>query len=190
MTRYDPDKHHHRSIRLRGFDYARPGAYFVTICTRERACLFGDVVDGALVSNEYGRVMGSCWQALPRHFPHVRLDAFVVVPNHVHGVIVITDLPLQPQWGRGEAFAAHASPLQGTKSGSLGAIVQSFKSVSTRKINQIRGTPGMPLWQRNYYEHVIRNEDEWNEIRTYIIENPRHWEWDENHPRLLPDTAS
>ena len=186
MTCYDPDKHHRRSIRLRGYDYARPGAYFVTICTRERECLFGDVVDGAMILNESGRVVESCWQILPRHFPHVRLDAFVVMPNHVHGLIVLTDFPSRPRLGgRGEALAANASPLQGTKPGSLGAIVQNFKSVTTRKINPIRGTPGMPLWQRNYYEHIIRNEDEWNEIRTYIAENPLRWELDENHPRRL-----
>ena len=158
MTRYDPEKHHRRSIRLPGFDYARPGGYFVTICTHERGCLFGDVVDGQMVLNEYGRVAESSWQSIPRHFSHVRLDAFVVMPNHVHGVIVIR--------GRGEAFAA--------------------KSVSTRKINRIRGTPGIPLWQRNYYEHIIRDEADWNEIRSYISENPLRWELDENHPSRLP----
>jgi REP element-mobilizing transposase RayT len=102
----------------------------------------------------------ACWQAVPSHFPNVVLDEFVIMPNHVHGVVVITDCSSQPRWGRGEALAVNASPLQGTKPGSLAAIVQNFKSVSTRKINRIRGTPGLPLWQRNYYEHVIRSEDE------------------------------
>ena len=98
MTRYDPEKYR-RSIRLRGFDYARPGAYFVTICTRDRQGTLRDVINGAMILKEYGRIVGSCWQALPRYFPHLRLDAFVVMPNHVHGVIVITDLPPQSRWG-------------------------------------------------------------------------------------------
>jgi len=189
MARYDPQKYHRRSIRLPGFDYARPGAYFVTICTYERECILGQIKDGIIIPSEYGRVVESRWHALPRHFPHVRLDAFVIMPNHVHGIIVLADSPSRPRSGRGEAFAANASPLQGTQPGSLGAIVQNFKSVTTRQINQMRGTPGMPLWQRNYYEHVIRNEDELNQIHTYIIENPRRWEWDENHPRRLPGTV-
>lgn len=156
MSDYNRDKHHRRSIRLREYDYARPGAYFVTICARERTCLLGDVTKGVMILNSYGQVVESCWQALPLHFSHVQGDAFVIMPNHVHGIIVLR---------RGEAFAANASPLQGTKSGSLGAIVQNFKSVTTRRINQMRGMLGTPFWQRNYYEHIIRNEDEWNEIR-------------------------
>jgi REP element-mobilizing transposase RayT len=98
---YDPTRHHRpfgraqgrRSIRLKGYDYASPGAYFVTICVRGGECLLGEVVDGEMQLNERGRVVGYYWGRMPRHFPHVELDAWVVMPNHVHGIIVITDRP-------------------------------------------------------------------------------------------------
>ncbi len=185
MTRYDPEKHHRRSIRLKGYDYARPGAYFITICTWQRECVLGEIEDGKMIPSEWGRIVDECWRAVPSHFPNVALDEFVVMPNHVHGIIVIQNDRDDDR--RGEAFCAfkNASPLQGTQPGSLGAIVQNFKSVSTRKINQMRGMPRMSLWQRNYYEHVIRHEDEWNQIRAYISENPLKWELDENHPSRL-----
>jgi REP element-mobilizing transposase RayT len=191
---YDSQKHQRRSIRLPGYDYSLAGAYFVTICTHERECLLGQVEDGAMLLSGYGRIVEQCWRALPHHFPGVELDAFVVMPNHVHGIIMIT-APC-----RGEAFArqkhamspgwvANASPLQsrpyGTKTYSLGAMVQNFKSVSSRRINQVRLTPGAPVWQRNYYEHIVRNEDELNSIRQYVLGNPTLWEKDENNPDRL-----
>jgi REP element-mobilizing transposase RayT len=191
MTRYDPEKHHRRSIRLRGYDYARPGAYFVTICTRERECLFGDAANGAMNLNEYGKIAYEEWirSATIRH--EIRLDEFIVMPNHLHGIVILTD-------GRGShsVGATGRSPLQpahepqtfrpGPPKNSLGSFIAGFKSATTQRINRIRGTPGMSLWQRNYYEHVIRNEDELNQIRTYISENPLKWELDENHPNRLP----
>jgi putative transposase len=186
------------SDKLLGYDYSWTGTYFVTICTHKRECLLGQVEDGAMVLSEYGRIVEQCWCALPHHFPGVELDAFVVMPNHVHGIITIT------AFGRGEALAkqyqtkspkwlANASPLQppqslrphGTKSYSLGAMVQNFKSVSARRINQARLTPGALVWQRNYYEHVVRNEDELNSIRQYVLGNPTLWEKDENNPNRL-----
>ena len=103
MPRYDPQRHHRRSIRLRGYDYTQPGAYFITICTRQRAPLFGRVVDGKMALNAWGRIVWACWREIPHHFPHVELDAFVVMPNHVHGVIFIVDVG-----------ATHASPLRDT----------------------------------------------------------------------------
>jgi len=110
-VRYDPEKHHRRSIRLRGYDYTQPGAYFVTIVTRNRECLFGDVVDGNVALNEYGHVVHACWKAIPDHFPNVTLDAFVVMPNHVHGIIVI-DFPVR---------AMHATAIVGAMHASVGA---------------------------------------------------------------------
>lgn len=128
--------------------------YFVTICTHGRELVFGEVVKGKIVVNEYGRVICACWEGISHHFRHVEVDTFVLMPNHLHGIVAIVDTPM----GRGEAFAdgnwcispdlpANASPLlpHGTQAGSLGAVVQNFKSISTRKINQIRGTPGAPL---------------------------------------------
>jgi len=190
--RFDPDKYHRRSVRLKGYDYSQPGAYFVTICTRARECLFGHVVNGEMRLNPLGKMAAACWQAIPHHFPRVVLDEAIVMPNHIHGIIVIQ--------GRGEASAvplhvskeqpkSDASPLQrcpnGTQPGSLSATVQNFKSISTRKMNAARGMLGMPLWQRGFYEHVIRNEEELRAIREYILCNPARWNEDENNPSLL-----
>jgi len=190
---YDPDKHHRRSIRLKGQDYAEPGTYFVTVCTHERACLFGHVVNGEMHLNDAGEIARRCWEDIPHHFPLVELDVFVIMPNHVHGIIVIRC--------KGEASdfdgssntqirVADASPLRprpnGTQPGSLFAIVQNYKSISTRKINAARGAPGTPVWLRNYYEHIVRNEQELMAIREYIQGNPARWDDDENNP-LRPD---
>ena len=179
MTRYDPQKHHRRSIRLCGHNYARPGAYFVTICTHERECLFGDVINGTMGLNEYGQIAHEEWVRSGEIRQEIRLDEFVVMPNHVHGIITIVGAGSPRPGSKG----AETAPLRRP---TLGQIVAYFKYQSTKRINEIRGAPGTPLWQRNYYEHVVRNEDEWNEIRTYIIENPLRWELDENHPNRLP----
>ncbi len=179
---YDPEEHHRRSVRLKGYDYSRAGAYFVTVCTRNRECLFGDVTDGIMRLNKVGRVVEKCWQAIPSHFSTVRLDAFVIMPNHVHGIITIV--------GPTHTGATHASPLRGRSrpSGpgrqSIGAIIGSFKSAVTRRINQLRGTPGGRLWQRNYYEHIIRNSESLDRIREYIVNNPLQWELDRENPNV------
>jgi REP-associated tyrosine transposase len=198
---YDPDRHHRRSVRLKGYDYAQTGAYFVTICAYHRECLFEQVENGVTVSSQYGHLVELCWQVLPRDFPRVELDVFVVMPNHLHGIIILTS---RHTAGRGEAFArwlqerpqstaANASPLQsahGTQPGSLAAIVQNFKSVSTRKINRTRATPGMPVWQGNYHEHIIRDEDELSRIREYIVNNPLQWAVDRENPSTRATHAS
>jgi REP-associated tyrosine transposase len=188
----DLDRHHRQSVRLKGHDYAGPGAYFVTACTRDRERLLGDIVDGETRLNEAGEIARRCWEDIRRHFPHVALDARIIMPNHVHGIIVITE------FRRGEASGtpicvfkapreSDASPLRqrpnGTQPGSLCAIVQNFKSISTRRMNAARGTPGTPVWQRNYYEHVIRSDTELSAIRQYTLSNPANWTTDENyHP--------
>jgi REP element-mobilizing transposase RayT len=178
---------------LPGYDYAQAGAYFVTICAYQRMCLFGEVVNDHIQLNDTGRFVEQCWKILPRDFPHVELDVFVVMPNHLHGIILLVGGHTA---GRGEAFArmhrqqphiipANASPLRsahGTQPGSLAAIVQNFKSVSTRKINRTRATPGTPVWQRNYYEHVIRDESTLRLIREYIVNNPLQWALDRENP--------
>jgi len=120
--RYDPNRHHRRSIRLSGYDYSQAGAYFITICTQDRACLFGDVVDGEMRLNDAGRVAQQCWRQIPAHFPNVELDEFVVMPNHVHGILVITDVG-----------AKNFSPLHLTEqiphgtSRTIGSIIRGFK---------------------------------------------------------------
>jgi REP element-mobilizing transposase RayT len=190
MMKFDPQKHHRRSIRLKGYDYTQAGAYFVTMVTWRREPLFGEIVDGETRLNGLGQVVQREWERLTHRFPHIQLDAFVVMPNHVHAIIFIVD-------GRGEASAikkpvlseslsVDASPQHapiGTQPGSLGAIIQNFKSISARKINQIRCMRGSPLWQRNYYEHIIRHDGELNRIRQYISDNPRRWAEDNENPR-------
>jgi putative transposase len=165
-----------RSIRLPGYDYTSPGAYFVTICTYLGACI--------LESSEFQAVVGESWEEIPLHFPHAQLDEFVVMPNHVHGIVCILDT--------GSAVGAqHAAPLRGdiptVRPGSLGATVRSFKSAVAKRINQIRGTPGAPVWQRNYYERVVRDEDELARIREYVHFNPVQWQLDRENPRRLVD---
>jgi putative transposase len=170
-SQYNPQIHHRRSIRLSGYDYTQAGRYFITICTYNRQNLFGEIVNGEMALNEYGRIVAACWQELARHFPNITLGEWVIMPNHVHGIIVI---------GRGEASAADASPLQpnGTQPGSIGAMAQNFKSVAARKINKLRGTPGTAVWQRNYWEHIIRDQQAYQRIAQYIINNPAKWDED------------
>ncbi|MBI3247011.1 MAG: transposase [Deltaproteobacteria bacterium] len=198
---YHPETHHRRTIRLKGYDYAQAGAYFVTICAYQRTCLFGHVENGTVMLSQYGHLAEQCWKVLSRDFPRVELDVFVVMPNHLHGIIILTG---RHTAGRGEAFArrrqerpqstlVNASPLRsarGTQPGSLAAIVQNFKSVSTRKINRIRATPAMPVWQGNYYEHIIRDEDELSRIREYIVNNPLQWAVDRENPSFRATHAS
>lgn len=204
---YDPAKHHRRSIRLRGYDYAWAGTYFVTLCAQHRECLFGEVMGNKMRLNVAGQIVATIWQSIPRHFPGVTLEAWIIMPNHLHGIIVIGDQrrgeavaydspasttprlaiaspnPPHPAPKKPEPLPTDASPRQdGTQPGSLSAIVQNFKSVSTRKINRIRNTPGGPVWQRNYYEHILRDEAALNRIRQYIGDNPRQWAEDENNP--------
>jgi REP element-mobilizing transposase RayT len=199
---FNPDIHHRRSIRLREFDYRNAGAYFVTICSFQRECLFGEVVGGEMRLNPLGMAVDACWRSIANHFSNVQLDEFVIMPNHFHGIMDMTASesvgakqgssasPGFESYGnndgdcnKGEAGETFASPLRdGTVSGSLGAVIQNFKSVSTRKINKMRNNPGCLIWQRNYYEHVIRNEADLANIRQYIANNPLKWDLDENNP--------
>jgi REP element-mobilizing transposase RayT len=187
---YDPEKHHRGSIRIKGYDYALPGAYFVTLLCSGRSCYFGEIVEGKTRQTKIGNLVHQCWMRIPNYFDCVRLDEFILMPNHLHGIIFIYD-----SLGKGEAFAkfnsnihdsisANASPLRqiGTQPGSLEAIIQNFKSVSTRLVNTKHFKPGHKIWQRNYYERIIRNERELNAIRQYILDNPLNWEVKNDNP--------
>ncbi|MDX1995413.1 MAG: transposase [bacterium] len=179
------------SIRLADYDYAQNGAYFVTLCTNQREHLFGEVLEGVMRLSEFGQVVAECWDAIPNHFPHVECDAFVVMPNHLHGIIVIVDAPRTVKSTSNVPVGAqHAAPLQPTNRsnsrpnvapGSLGAIVRSFKSAATKSINRLRQVKGAPVWQRNYYEHIIRNDRELDAFRDYILSNPAQWEFDRDN---------
>jgi REP element-mobilizing transposase RayT len=174
---YDPQKHYRRSIRLKGYDYTQPGAYFVTLCTKARQCLFGDVVNREMRLNSLGHIAFTCWQAIPDHFPHVELDAFVVMPNHLHGILVINETLVG---------AIHESPLRypcGSAPKSLGAIVGLYKAAVSKRINAICNTQGNSIWQRNYYEIINRNNKSLDNMRQYVVENPRCWTNDPENPQ-------
>ncbi|MFN8475657.1 MAG: transposase [Anaerolineae bacterium] len=171
---YDRNHHHRRSIRLQGYDYSQVGAYFVTVVTRNRECLFGAIVDDVMRLTSLGMVVYSTWNDLPAHYLHVELDAFVVMPNHVHGIIVLSD-NVAPPVGAG----LKPAPTRHT----LSEIVRGLKTFSARRINETRGTPGSPVWQRNYYEHIIRDETSLERIRQYIRDNPALWATDAENPR-------
>jgi len=178
---YTSDIHHRRSIRLRENDYSSSGAYFVTICTYQRECLFGDVVNGEMRMSEAGKIVAAVWEGLAERFPVVVFGDFVVMPNHFHGLLVIADA------GRGVACRAPNPNRQAEKWGAasgaptLGVVVRGFKSISAISINRLLCRQGMPLWQRNYYEHVIRGDEDLASVRRYIVENPLKWDVDENH---------
>ncbi|KPL82164.1 hypothetical protein SE15_13880 [Thermanaerothrix daxensis] len=243
--RYDPTKHHRRSIRLKGYDYSQAGAYFITIVTQDRACLFGEVVDGAMRLNEYGRIVEFTWHDLVNHVTGIVLDTFVVMPNHVHGIVIITDAPDDVTVGAGSEPAPTATnpaptatkpaptttnlaptitkpapttmepaptatkPAPATmepaptttepaptttdraptitttakpKRHALPEIIRQFKTFSARRINQCRQTANVAVWQRNYYEHIVRDEHALNRIRRYILDNPARWAFDRENP--------
>jgi len=177
--KYNPDHHHRRSVRLTEYDYATVGAYSVTICAYGRECLFGKIIRGQMRLNDVGRIIQEEWQRTPQLRPNVKLDTFITMPNHFHGIVVITEsrrgvLQYAPTIGQNPGFR---SPSQ-----TLGAIVRGFKSAATRRVNLLHNTPGSRLWQRNYYEHIIRDEKDLSEIRRYISLNPRLWRYDEENP--------
>ena len=187
MTKFDPNKYHRRSIRLKEYDYASAGAYYVTIVAWRRECLFGAVVDGEMVLSKFGFVAKQQWEKLPKRFPHIELGAFVIMPNHMHGILGIID-------GRGTA--GNLNDLEGESSrraptyeqfqkpvtGSIPTIIRSYKSAVSFRINLIRRTDGFPVWQRNYYEHIIRNDKDLQNITNYIESNPSLWDEDDENP--------
>jgi len=271
--RFDPERHRRRSMRLKGYDYSQAGAYFVTICTQGRACLFGEVVDGEMRLNDAGRMVVAEWERLPALFPNVVLDAFVVMPNHIHGIVILTDpaddatdgataigatisgattggaatggattrvapttagddatpvgaglVPALSTMARDDAIPvgagivpvpsvpapstpaqsvpapsvpvpstpaqsvpAPSTPAPSVPAPTLGDVIGAFKSrvtvEYTRGVKTLGWTPfDKRLWQRNYYEHIIRNEEALNRIRRYIVENPIRWAFDRENP--------
>ncbi len=194
---YHPAIHNRHSIRLPGYDYTVPGAYFLTILTHKKEHLFGKVVKGDVQLSPVGEVAHEQWEKIPNHFSNVLLDAFVIMPNHIHGILVITARTTHTGKGKGKAFERHSTPnifgsnalpIQsksgsnalpkqlGSQTGSVAAIVQNYKSITSRKINKQLNSPGSTIWHRNYYEHIIRDEEDYNRILQYIQENPLRWE--------------
>jgi REP element-mobilizing transposase RayT len=216
MPKYDPDKHHRRSIRLQGYDYTRSGAYFVTICIQDRTSRFGDVVDDQMILNDAAQMVREEWERLPERFPTIELDHYVVMPNHIHGIILIDDCPvgaslvdalngtvdgqvtprvtptkdIAGDWQNTGAPATKGDVSQRVR---LGDVIGAFKSLSTnayiRGVRE-RGWPPFEkrVWQRNYYERIIRNNQELHAIRQYIADNPLKWDLDRENPANLDAT--
>ena len=166
-------------MRLRDYDYSRPGAYYVTTCSHRRECLFGEVVGSEMRYNEFGRGVCECWEGLPTRYPNVDLDEWIVMPNHMHGIIVMVHAVGAGSPRPEIASGAETAP---PRKWTLGHVMGYFKYQSTKRINEMRGTPGAMAWQRGYYEHIIRDGADLNRIRRYIRNNPARWAEDENNP--------
>ena len=170
--KFDPTRHKRRSIRLPRYDYSSKGVYFITICTHQHLCIFGDIIDGQMQLNAAGRKVQIYWSDIPEHFPQVSLDEFVVMPNHVHGILFMKDAPVG---------AKNFSPLQqslqprGT-SKTVGSVIRGFKIGVTKWVR--KNTTIQNVWQRNYWEHIIRSEPELKGLREYIRNNPKRWTLD------------
>lgn len=179
----DDDHIGRRSIRLPEYDYTQEGAYFITICTAGKRHLFGEIDAVRMRLNKLGHIANTCWLETPRHNRNVMLDYFVIMPNHLHGIIFITEQQQPPirDIPRVTVGAQHAAPsrLPEVVPNSVGAIVRSYKSAVARIIHSLRGHEHLKIWQRNYYEHVIRNEDDLLQTREYVANNPAQWALDE-----------
>lgn len=182
-----------KNLRLERYDYAASGAYFVTVCAQGRAGLFGEVVDDEMRVNNAGELIRNVWNELPSRFQNVVLDEFVVMPNHVHGIVW---MGVQKIADVGALLAAPghdvpATPNQGAASSAptLGGVMRAFKSLSAIAVNRLLERTGVSVWQRNYYEHVIRDERELNLVREYIVNNPLQWSLDRENPQAKEPTA-
>lgn len=177
---FNPEKHHRRSTRLSSWDYSWPWWYYVTICTYDRRCLFGEIVDDKMQLNEIGEVVREEWMRTPIIRPESELDDFVIMPNHMHGIVIIDDS------SKSGVGAIHESPLRRTvdqrRQMTLSKVIGRFKMNSAKRINLTRGTSGIPLWQRGFHDHIIRNDADLHRIRTYIAKNTLQWALDEENP--------
>ncbi len=210
MNQYNPHHHHRRSIRLKGYDYAQAGLYFITICAQNRECLFGTVENGEMILNEYGQIAYNEWQKTPEIRTNVALGEFIIMPNHIHGIIEII---FQKENSKSE-IGKFQSPSQ-----TIGSIIRGYKIATIKKIkdlislysgNELKSEIGLgesksemnkgelqfapteaptekiiqldfKIWQRNYYEHIIRNEQAYQNISNYIVNNPLNWDKDKFH---------
>ncbi len=193
-SKYDKNR---KSIRLRGYDYSQAGAYFVTICTQNRECLFGNIINEKMVLNDAGQMVKMIWDELPINYPGINIDEFQIMPNHIHGIIILV--------GAGPRACTDATPRGCPKTTdhinigqargptptaaglSLPDIVHRFKSLTTARYRhgvKQKQWPPFPgkLWQRNYYEHIVRDDNELNKIRKYIMDNPKKWDLDRENP--------
>ncbi len=181
---FDPKKHRRRSIRLGGYDYSQAGEYFLTLCTQKMRCLFGEVKNGEMHLNRIGQIVVSEWRKTAHLRPGIDLGDFVVMPNHLHGLVVITRSPQKKTLAVPVDRRAHVSAPLRRYSQELGSIIAGFKSATTSRMNQQRRTPGSPVWQRNYYEHIIQDQEDSARTRHYISTNPIFWDLDQYNPLI------
>jgi REP-associated tyrosine transposase len=184
---YNPAKHHRKSIRLKGYDYSQKGLYFITICTRHRSHIFGKIEKGKMILNEYGEIAEEEWERSEEIRNEIELCEYIIMPNHFHGIVEINAgangrSPVRGISGvrddssnREIIICERENVIPKMQSRSVSSLVSGYKSVVTKRINQIRSMPGEKLWQRNYWEHIIRNEDEYLRISNYIKNNPMKW---------------
>jgi len=182
---YNPEKHHRHSIRLKGHDYSAAGAYFITLCTYQRQCLFGEIMDGEMQLNPYGKIVEEEWMQSSTIRQEIELDGWVIMPDHMHGIVMITHHDINARaHGRVPPPVLHPSQphcVPPRKPQSISSFMAGFKSAATKRINILRDTPRTPVWQRNYHERIIRDESALNNIRRYIVMNPSRWELDQLH---------
>jgi putative transposase len=179
-----------RSLRLLGYDYSRSGAYFLTLCVHNRECLFGDVVNSEILLSRFGEIARKKWLRSSELRSEISLDVFVIMPNHLHGIVFIdpdhrccaTEIERAGVGAHGRAPLQGRTRLPQRPKRSLGSFVAGFKSIVTKCVNEIRETPGSPLWQRNYFDHIIRTPRALNQIREYILTNQRQWHLDVENP--------
>jgi len=230
-AKFNPKEHHRRSIRLPGYDYTGPGGYFITICTYRHLPFFGKIVDGEMILSLLGRIAFQEWIRLTKRFPFLELEEFVVMPNHLHGILIINERGTAEDefntgmdqtrrartgedggtaevGGRGTAEEGCDTGMEQSRrartgeefdmdrfrhtpmregfgcpvAGSIPTIVRSYKSSVTLRVNRLREHPNHPVWQRNYYEHVIRDKGDWERIATYVQNNPFLWDKDQFNP--------
>ena len=167
-----------KSIRLSGYDYSQSGMYFITICSHGKLPIFGNIIAKILLLSEIGKIVNKEWQKTATIRRNIELDDYVIMPNHLHGIITIIN-----DKGRGTVHRAPTHEIFGKPTtNSIPTIIRSFKATTTKQINILRNSPGSKVWQRGYYEHVIRNEEALERIRDYIVTNPENWSSDIDNP--------
>ena len=176
-----PPLPHRRTIRFEGFDYSQAACYFVTICAREKQLLFGKICDSRMQFNVLGRIVSESLIDIPNHFASAEIPVHAIMPNHLHSILVLRErarhaVPLLNQSRHAEAFGEPVA-------GLIPTIIRSFKAAVTRKARAMLERPSLEVWQRNYFERVIRNEDEFRKTWQYICENPAKWDFDPDNPR-------
>ena len=183
--KYNPDKHHRKSIRLKNYDYSKNGYYFITICSKNRECLFGEIRRGTIFCalNQGGRIVDQCWKEIVIHYENVIIDEFIIMPNHINGIIIINNDRFQDILGVQNIEPLRRNQFQHIIPGSIGSIIRGFKIGVTKWFRN--NTDIHQIWQKGFYEHIIRNDDELNNIRKYIQDNPHKWEEEKNNPENI-----